>query len=289
MSHSNGGDNIKIGFIGAGKVGFSLGKYLKDGQQNIIGYYSKNVDSAKEAAKFTSSNYYNNISDLINNSEIIIITTPDGVIKEIWQTIKELSIKNKIICHCSGSLSSSIFSNIEDYNSYGYSIHPIFAFSDKYNSHNKLKEAFITIEGSNKYLDYLKKIFEGMGNKVQVISENNKNKYHSASVFASNHVIAIIDTSIELLKECGFSDNTALEALNTLIINNIYNVLQNGIINSLTGPIERNDIDTVISHLNCLEKDDRELYKLLSRRLLKIATIKNKDKNYSELKSIVEE
>ena len=48
-------DAMKIGFIGAGKVGFSLGKYLADNNQKVIGYYSEFTEDAKEASKFTNS------------------------------------------------------------------------------------------------------------------------------------------------------------------------------------------------------------------------------------------
>ena len=52
---------MKIGFIGAGKVGFSLGKYLSINNLEITGYYSKNINSAKETAVFTNSNYFSNL------------------------------------------------------------------------------------------------------------------------------------------------------------------------------------------------------------------------------------
>ena len=84
--------------------------------------------------------------------DTIIITTPDGEIKNVWDSIKKLSITGKIICHCSGSLSSKVFSDIDNHKAYGYSIHPMFAISDKYNSYKNLNKAFITIEGSEKYL-----------------------------------------------------------------------------------------------------------------------------------------
>ena len=42
--------SAKFGFIGAGKVGFSLGKYFSNNNLNLSGYYSKNVDSANTPA-----------------------------------------------------------------------------------------------------------------------------------------------------------------------------------------------------------------------------------------------
>ena len=68
---------MKIGFIGAGKMGFILGKHFsscKDESIKLLGYYSRNCESAKEAAKFTDTNYYANVTDLVNDSDAIFIT-----------------------------------------------------------------------------------------------------------------------------------------------------------------------------------------------------------------------
>ena len=162
---------MKFGFIGAGKVGFSLGKYLKENNIDLNGYYSKSKHSAKEAAIFTGTKKYDNLEMLIEDSDAIFITTPDGEIQGVWNKINRLSIKDKLICHCSGSISSEIFSNINNHGAYGYSIHPMFAISDKYNSYKNLSQAFITIEGHNKHIEYFKHLFSSLGNDVAIISK----------------------------------------------------------------------------------------------------------------------
>ena len=43
---------MKIGFIGAGKVGFSLGQFFVQGGLPVTGYYSRHRGSAQEAAAF---------------------------------------------------------------------------------------------------------------------------------------------------------------------------------------------------------------------------------------------
>lgn len=280
---------MRFGFIGAGKVGFSLGKYFSDNNLNLSGYYSKNINSAKEAAMFTNSNYYTKLDDIIKNSDVIFITTPDGIIKSVWDSINKELINNKIICHCSGSLSSEVFSNIENHNSYGYSIHPLFAFSDKYNSHKTLNKAFVTIEGSQEYINYFIDIFTSLGNKVKVISKENKDMYHTSAVVVSNQIVALIKIGIDLLIKCGFNEDEANEALYPLIVNNINNIHEKGVIDSLTGPIERCDIETVKKHLLCLNNEDKKLYKMLSKRLIEISKIKNKNRDYTELENVIGE
>lgn len=274
---------MKFGFIGAGKVGFSLGKYLKEKNVNVVGYYSRSEHSSREATIFTNTKQYMKLEDLIKNSDAIFITTSDSEIGEVWSEIKELSIKNKLICHCSGSISSEIFSNISKYGAYGYSIHPMFAISDKYNSYKDLSKAFITIEGHEEYKNYLKELFYSLGNNVAIISSESKPLYHAASVVVSNLVLGLINNGVTYLKECGFSQEMAIEALYPLIEFNIKNIREKGIIDSLTGPIERGDLSTVIGHCDVLEDKDRELYKLLSRNVLEIAKLKNVQRSYENL------
>ena len=100
---------MRAGFIGAGKVGFTLGKYLAMHGIEISGYYSRTPASAKEAAEFTQSRYYTSIEEITKDSDTLFLTVPDGTIGEIWDDMRNLPIKNKNICHCSGSIPSTVF------------------------------------------------------------------------------------------------------------------------------------------------------------------------------------
>lgn len=260
-----------------------MGKYLKENNIQVSGYYSKREHSAKEAAIFTNTKYYKNLINLINDSDAIFITTPDDQISEVWNEIKEMPIKNKLICHCSGSLTSEIFSNISEYGAYGYSIHPIFAISDKYNSYKNLSKAFITIEGNEKNAQFIEALFYSLGNSTSIISKENKTLYHAACVQVSNLMLALVNNGVKYLNECGFPEEIAIKALYPLIEFNLKNVKENGIIKSLTGPIERGDLNIIKSHLKVLNGEEKELYKLLSRNILEIAKVKNPEKSYEKL------
>ena len=58
---------MKVGFIGAGKVGFSLGKYFKTHGVSVVGYYSKTPESAKSAAVLRSSD----LTHLLQRRELL--------------------------------------------------------------------------------------------------------------------------------------------------------------------------------------------------------------------------
>lgn len=274
---------MNIGFIGAGKVGFSLGKYLTERGVKVTGYYNHNPQSSQEAAKFTNTRQYLNIRHLVEDSDAIFLTVPDGVIASVWEQLKMLPIQNKIISHFSGSLSSAVFSDIGRYRAYGYSIHPLLAINDKYNSYKELPQAFFTMEGHEKYLDRLKYMFERFGNTVEVISAADKIRYHATAAMASNLYVGLVNLCEEMLCGCGFTSKNAHKALSPLIMGNTENIVKYGTVKALTGPIERNDLSTVLEHMSNLSKESAEVYKLLSKQVLKVAKMKHPDRDYERM------
>ncbi|MEG0805080.1 MAG: DUF2520 domain-containing protein [Lachnospiraceae bacterium] len=275
---------MKIGFIGAGKVGFSMGKYLKEHNQIITGYYSRNPKSALEAADFTNTKVYSRLDRLVMDSEILFLTVPDASIQVVWEKLKQLPIRDKCIVHCSGSLTSAIFSEIDRYSAYGYSIHPLFAISDKYNSYKELSKSLFTIEGDRRYLQTMVSLLEKCGNSVQVIDAAVKVRYHAAAVMASNLIVGLAKASSDLLVECGFSEENAAIALNPLMMGNMEAIVASGSKAALTGPIERNDVETVKRHLKALTGNKKEIYRVISKQLVELAKEKHPETNYDQMK-----
>lgn len=279
---------MKVGFIGAGKVGFSLGKYLSQNGVELTGYYSRSEQSAREAAEFTQSNFYGDLSKLVDDSDTVFVTAPDGAISEIWEKLRNLPIKNKNICHCSGSMSSTAFFNAKKYGTYIYSVHPFYAVSDKYNSYKDLSKSHFTIEGSPERLNEFVTLFKSMGNSVTVISSENKSLYHAAAVIAGNHAVALAEIATNLLIECGFERSDGERALGSLIVGNAMKIAEVGAEKALTGPVERNDVITIKKHLDVLGGDVRDIYVSLSQQLVKLASKRHPDRDYAEMERILE-
>ena len=276
---------MKAGFIGAGKVGFSLGKYLKENGFTVTGYYSRSPKSANDAAKFTSTKAYNSITSILSDSDTLFITVPDGAISEVWDDMQNLDVKNKNICHCSGSISSTVFFNGEKLGASVYSVHPLYAISDKKNSWKELHKAYFTIEGSKNHLEEIKKVFQSSVNKVIVTSKENKALYHCSAAVVSNLITGLFTVGADMLCQCGFTKEDATKALIPLFIGNAKSIEKNGPIASLTGPVERNDISTIEKHLDALNfnKQYKMIYTLLSEKLIDIAKEKHVDRNYTEM------
>lgn len=280
---------MKTGIIGAGKVGFTIGKYFSTHGLQLSGYYSRTAESSIEAAHFTGSRSFTNINELARESDVLFLTVPDGKITSVYQQIDPALLQGKLIGHTSGALSSEeAFPDIEDTGAYAFSVHPMSAVSDRYHAYVQMPDVFFAIEGADQALEVLIPGLEGIGLHLQKIDPKAKVRYHCAAAIASNLVNALLLTSIDLLRSCGFTEERARAALSPLVTLNVKNALKNGVPASLTGPVERADEGTIRRHLSCLEGREKQAYCLLSEILIPAAQEKHPDRNYQSIEKLLQ-
>ena len=282
---------MKIGIIGAGRVGTTMGRYIIAHGGKIQGFYSRTIEHAKEAAQFCNTNYFKDLDSLIEVSDTLFITTSDGAIKNVWDCIAAKNVKGKVICHFSGSLSSDIFSNKESAGVVACSVHPIYAFSNKFTAYQNLTEALFTVEGDSEALSRMQELFAILPNRVVSIPTETKGKYHAAASVASNQLTGLLWMAIELLKETGITEKTAYEMLEPLVKNSVNSIFSNGCKEALTGPIERNDLETVKKHLAALENNAlwNQAYQANGKLVLEVAKEKNPKCDYQKMQQLFQE
>jgi predicted short-subunit dehydrogenase-like oxidoreductase (DUF2520 family) len=272
---------MRVGFIGAGKVGFSLGKYLALGAASLSGYHSRTMASAEEAARFTGSRAFFRPGDLVAASDIVFLTVPDYALGGLWAELRFLGISGRVLCHTSGSLSSGVFEGIAGTGAEGASLHPLMALPDKLSSHALLRDAIFTLEGGPKAVGAVGGLMRPFGNSVLPIDPSAKVPYHAAASIVSNFSVALARAGAGILSGCGLSE--AAPGLWGLMLANARSIQRLGPVGALTGPVERGDLGTVAAHLGALSGEDRELYLFLARRLVAVAKEKHPGRDYGPM------
>lgn len=281
---------MAIGFIGAGKVGFSMGKFFMQGGVPVTGYYSRRQESAQEAASFTNTKAYAELEELVQDSDALFLTVPDGEITKVFLALSGLDIKGKQICHCSGAMTAGeAFPGIGSTGAYGYSIHPLFPISSKYETYRELTDAFFCMEGEGPHLSRWEALFRSLGTEAQTVPAEGKARYHAACAAASNLVCALAEFSLEIMEGCGFRREEALQALTPLMRSNLEHILQKGPEEALTGPVERCDVFTVQKHMHCLpEGAGKELYRAASLKLLGMARRRHPERDWPAMEAVLQ-
>lgn len=275
-----------FGFIGAGKVGTTLGKYFNSNKFPIIGYVSKSYSSAEQSAEITNSTAYKELDKMVKLSKYIIITTPDDKIKDVVNNLLLLDIKwdEKTFCHTSGTYSSTILEPLYLKGSTTVSLHPMLSFADIDNSLKMLPHTPLTLEGQGNNLKDFIDTLELIKLNITRIEPNQKILYHTGACIVSNYLVTLMNTGIEIFKKIGFTQDVSLELIEPLVKGTINNIFSKGPENSLTGPISRGDIDTIKTHLETLDNQDprlKEFYCVLGNETINLAKKQNKLDEYT--------
>ena len=284
---------MRVGVLGAGKVGVSLGKYIVENgtrtDLHLQGYYSRKESDAAAAASFTRSHVFASARQAVEDCDLIFLTVPDGRIAQLAGELKSLPVEGKFFCHASGALSADVMQCLRERGAMAASLHPICAVSDRFTGYRELEGCCFTVEGDPALCRMLRQYFEQMGNFVGEISGKEKVRYHMAAVFASNLVLGLYDTAAQILRSCGLEEDFSARALAPLFLKNAARAASDGVEAALTGPVERGDAETVRRHLEAARGDEAEIYRLLSRRLADIARRKHPEREDGALLEILGE
>lgn len=280
-------ESIKnIGIVGAGKVGASLGVYLSRKGVAVTGFHDVVKKHALSAAELTGTSCFATLEGLLAASDTVLITVPDDYIGPVWDECRRFPIEGKSFFHCSGVMGSNVFTNAAEAGVHVGSMHPVCAVNSR-DSDAVFSGKFFVLEGDQTGLKMLKSLMMTTGNDYRVIPTEQKTKYHAAAVASSNLFCALATMAEDWMKDCGFDARDAHQLLAPLMLSNMEHIVNQGAVDALTGPVERNDASTVTKHLAALEGEDRELYRLLSLRLIKIAQQKHPDKDFTNLLNVL--
>jgi predicted short-subunit dehydrogenase-like oxidoreductase (DUF2520 family) len=258
---------MKIGFIGAGKVGIAIAHALKSKGFEVATVTDVTGEKALNMARQylgDSVSYTDNNMEVIGTCDIVAITTQDGVIRDVVKEIHEKAehLDDKLFFHTSGAHPSSILKPLDEKGAILGSLHPLQTFPDIDSAIRVLPSTYIFIEGDERALRILETLGKGIGQAVIPIDGKNKIYYHLSAVFICNLLCALLYSGEDIMKKI----DIPLEPFFPIINATLQNIEAKGPLLSLTGPIVRGDSETVEGHIDALKnmKLHKQTYKALS-------------------------
>lgn len=252
---------MKVGFIGAGKVGTAFALYLQSKGHNIVGFLSKPYSSAVESSQKTSSKAYGSYEELILDSDFVLITTPDS---QIGVVVDELSHVKGFSCafgHMSGALTTDVLLPLGDHQPL-VTLHPLQAFARIEKGRQDLETCTFAIQGNEAGIKVVEELLKTCSNQVITLKKDQKALYHGAACVTSNYLMVITALAEEMIASFDSEKQLGLSAFKNLMVGAIENAIELGSASALTGPIARGDIETVKRHLEAM--DNLEMKKAYS-------------------------
>lgn len=257
----------KIAIIGAGNVGKVLGYALKSKGYDISAAFSRTENSRQIAARLLQCPVYSEPEKAALDADIVFLTTPDRVIKEICDLIAERESfrKGQIVLHTSGAHSSEILFSARKQGALVLSLHPLQTFPELEMGLRSLPGTFFTAEGDEEAFPIALEMVQALEGEMLFIPTEMKALYHAAACVASNYLVSLMDVALKMFGFMNIPSEKAFKSLSPLIYSTLHNIGELGAEKALTGPIARGDVSTIITHLEALEKFVPELLSLYRR------------------------
>lgn len=256
---------LRIGIVGAGKVGTSLGLYFAEQQLSLVGFFSRTKEHGESAAKKTGSKLYS-LVELLKEAELIWISVADDALEEVDEILysSAVMLKGKYILHTSGLYSSSVLKKTKDRGAKVLSVHPLKSFGKE--GDLDFSTTAFAVEGD--WDEQIENWFGQAKFSFFFLEETQKPLYHTAAAICSNYLVSVLHFGISKFMELGYGEEFSRKVLFSLIEGTISNVKSQGTKMALTGPIRRGDVNTVRKHLTQLTEEEKELYQTLGRYTL---------------------
>lgn len=241
-----------ITIIGTGNVAEILGQRLFDEGIQVVSVVGRNKERASELA-YKWSARIEDIADI--SGEFVLVCLPDSVTKNVVEQIDD----QKIVAYTAGSLSLTEISHPNCGVFY-----PLQTFS-KARKENTLRYPILIESKSSSVSDFLKELGNKISDQVEYCDSEKRKHIHLSAVFINNFSNHVIYLGQKLARQKDI-DPQLFAALIEETFAKLKDITPK---EAQTGPAARNDLATIKSHLNLLQGDEREIYKLMTNNLLK--------------------
>ncbi len=282
---------INVLIIGAGKLGASLFRAFESlGDLQTFLHDMRPFRDIKSDWIKPSQFYQELDQSSVRSASIIVIAVEDGQIPEVSKKLALFTLDGKIVLHTSGALNSEVLRNLEKRGALTGSLHPMQTFPVPFLAPSIWENTVCSFEGHPRVLQALKPVFEKLGAKILPVNIAQKILIHICGVIVSNYVVGLLAWAEGLLADQDFDSRDIRDIFYPLIHKTVENYQMHPVENILSGPLQRGDVETILKHLDYLNKNakakDLELYRNLAQCI--VANDKLNIKNRNHLSEIIE-
>ncbi|MGD0779778.1 MAG: DUF2520 domain-containing protein [Dehalococcoidales bacterium] len=264
---------LKVGFIGAGKVGTALAVLLNRKGYTVAGVYDiSRAFTERLAMLIVNCHVMSNSQEVADAADLSFITPPDDAIEKAASQIKWT--QGKSVVHCSGANSTDILESARKSGANVGCFHPLQTFASVQQAIENMPGSSFAIEAEEPLLANLQKMAVTLDGSWIKLKASDKAAYHAAAVFASNYLVTLVKMATDLWQTFSIPSNEAIKALLPLMRGTLHNIETIGLPQCLTGPIARGDTGTIRKNLEDIRKKTPELlfpYKELGLQTIPIA------------------
>lgn len=248
--------------IGAGRVGFHLGRHFHRIGIPVVQVFSRRLNKARELAIQLDCSAAHELSQIQALSDCLyVFAVSDDAIELIARQLAHLDHPDRFFVHTSGATSVDVLSR---YFHRSGVLYPLQTFSQERAVDFTLVPLCIHTSRSVD-MPVLQELAEQLSEQVYRIDDEQRAVLHVAAVFANNFVNHLYAIAQDILAKEGLP----FDLLRPLIEETSAKVMTQPPALMQTGPAHRHDQQTIVRHLRYLSRlpQYQDIYRLLTRSI----------------------
>ena len=258
---------LRIGVVGAGRVGAPLGAALARTGHHVVSVSAISEASKNRAAALLPDVPILPADEVVQSAELVLLTIPDDELPGFIDGAARAGLfqAGQIVIHTAGRFGVRVLEPATQAGALALAIHPIMTFTGTAMDVERMHGAIFGVTAPASILPIAEALVIEIGGEPTVIAEDDRIAYHAALAWSANFLNVLVAEGMDQLHAIGVADPS--RALAPLLGAVLDNVLRSGD-QGLTGPIARGDVRTVAQHLlimNQRSSEVRNAYVVLAR------------------------
>ncbi len=243
-------DALKIGFIGAGRLGTALALALGDCGLKVNAAASRTLEESAPLAAAIPGCANVLPQQVADSCDLVFVTTVDGAIGAAVDAVQWRAGTG--VVHCSGATEVSVMAKAAADGALIGGFHPMQTFGDPEAARRSLPGCTITIEAPSPLYDVLHAIAVRLKCRVNLLPPGMRGRYHAAAGYASQFVNVILREASTIWRSWGATEEDAVAALLPLVQGTLASIGSAGLARGMPGPVSRGDVVSIEKHLASL-------------------------------------
>ncbi|GAB2971641.1 Rossmann-like and DUF2520 domain-containing protein [Nocardioides montaniterrae] len=250
---TNESPRLRVGVIGAGKVGAVLAAALRAAGHDVVAVAGESDASRRRAAELLPGVPLEKPTAVAKAADLVLLTVPDDMLSNVVTMLAESGAlrPGQYVAHTSGAHGLAILEPAARAGARPIALHPAMTFSGTTKDLDRLSGCVFGLTAGPLERALAETLVADLGGRPTWVPEEMRTLYHAGLAHGANHLVTLVSEAMGMLAAAGVDD--AAGTLRPLLEAALDNALAHGDA-ALTGPIVRGDVKTVAAHVRQLRR-----------------------------------
>ncbi|HEU5266109.1 MAG TPA: DUF2520 domain-containing protein, partial [Jatrophihabitans sp.] len=227
---------LRIGVVGVGRVGATLGAALRRAGHEIVAVSAVSAQSRMRAERMLPGVEIRPVDETVEAAEFVLLAVPDDVLRPLVAGLADTDTwrPGQLVAHTSGAQGIGVLDPAAARGVVALALHPVMTFTGRPEDLDRLTGATFGVTAPDELRPVAESLVVEMGGEPVWVPESARPLYHAALSVASNHLVTLVNDAATMLIDAGVDEPARLLA--PLLSASLDNVLRLGDA-ALTGPV----------------------------------------------------